>query len=137
MKDIIFEVILSVVVIGLLFVAISVFQSGMELVSTVTEHTFDTEKVDITIIPTDDLSLINTNKIVTGSELIAIIRYYKDFEGIEVKVVYNSATESYSGITYEENPLLGVLVTDFMGSEFRLEKSESGNKTELLFTKVA
>lgn len=98
MKEVVFEVVIGVIIIGLLVVVINLFRGNLEIIGSTADKADKMDKVQAETMGVD------TNKSsVKGSDVVSAIRYYADKP--EVKIYVDNADFSgktnLSGIDYE------------------------------------
>lgn len=93
----VFEVIMSIIILSLLVVVIYIFRSNMDIIGNSAERVNDTDKIKAeAMLPLD-------KQVVTGSEVISVIRFYSTEEISEIVAidVDNGEIEgNYRGQTY-------------------------------------
>ncbi|HHV59198.1 MAG TPA: hypothetical protein GXX49_02640 [Clostridiaceae bacterium] len=96
-KDIIYDIIISVLVLGLLVtVAIPLFRGNMDIIASAAERAGAMEKA----YKMDVVGLGKTE--VLGSDVISVIRYYSSNGGLEINVTTGEGVHhSYFNETYE------------------------------------
>lgn len=95
MKEIIFLLIITVVVLGFLSSdIIPLFRSSMEVIGTVAEKEYENQKVKKgVIVPLE-------KEVVIGGDVIGVIRYFSDNPNVIVKVTIGGDTEIYTNSIY-------------------------------------
>jgi hypothetical protein len=109
----VFEVIMTVIILSLLVVVIYIFRNNMDIIGSSAKRVNDTDKIKA------DLMLPLDKGVVTGSEVISIIRYYStasDDESMSVEVNVDGIEVKYRGETYDPQSFYINYEDKFLGS---------------------
>ncbi|HEY9061257.1 MAG TPA: hypothetical protein VIO64_12255 [Pseudobacteroides sp.] len=98
MKEVVFEVVIGVIIIGLLVVVINLFRGNLEIIGSTADKADRMDKVQAETLGVD----INKSS-VKGSDVVSAIRYYADKPEVSVYVDSQdcSGKSDLSGIDYE------------------------------------
>jgi hypothetical protein len=98
MKEVVFEVVIGVIIIGLLVVVINLFRGNLEIIGSTADRADRMDKVQSETLGVD----INKSS-VKGSDVVSAIRYYAEKPEVKVYVdsVDCSGKTNLSGIDYE------------------------------------
>lgn len=98
MKEVVFEVVIGVIIIGLLVVVINLFRGNLEIIGSTADKADRMDKVQAETLGVD----INKSS-VKGSDVVSAIRYYADKPEVRVYVDSEdcSGKSNLSGIDYE------------------------------------
>ena len=96
-SNLIFEVVISVLILSLLVVVIYVFRNNMDIIGNTANKVNDTDKIKAeAMLPLDK----NT---VTGSEVIAVLRFYSNDNTVEIDIKIGGLSKSYVGENYSSS----------------------------------
>lgn len=98
-SNLVFEVVMSVIILSLLIVVIFIFRSNLDIISSSADRVNDTDKIKA------DLMLhTDTDKDeVTGSIVISVLRFYSSDNKVQIDITMGEVIRSYIGEDY--NPL--------------------------------
>lgn len=94
----VFEVIISVIVLSLLVVVIYIFRNNMDIIGNSANNANENDKIKA-----DSMLPMDKNTI-TGSEVISVLRYYSSDSSVQIDVTIGEVNKSYVGEMY--NPLV-------------------------------
>jgi len=98
MKEVVFEVVIGVIIIGLLVIVINLFRGNLEIIGSTADKADKMDKIQVETMGVD------TNKSsVKGSDVVSAIRYYADKPEVKIFVdnVDFTAKTNLSSIDYE------------------------------------
>lgn len=121
MKEIVFEIIIALVILTLLVTVIQVFRGNIDIINTSAQQVDDMEKVK-----EENLVFDKTKNTVLGSDVISVIRYYKDDNSVSITVKNGGAVNTYIGKNYDSSAFNIPYDTKFSASyKYNGEKLES------------
>jgi len=97
MSSIVYEVIITVLILSLVILGIGLARGELHIVHALLEHNEDIEKVD-----KNDFLRLDRN-IVNGGDVIGFIRHFKDDSNVEVVVTVGGITHIYVDETYDSD----------------------------------
>lgn len=89
MKEMVFEVVVSVLVLLLLIITIELFRSNMDIIQNTADVTLKTQKLKI-----DDWIPIMQAKS-RGSDVAAVVRYYSTNPNVQINVIAGRVSKTY------------------------------------------
>ncbi len=95
MKEVIYELIISVIVLSLILVGIGLARNDVEIVQNLMERSDRLQKVS-----TDNLIDVQRSQVI-GGDVISFIRYYSNDPSVTVVVTWGGRTISYVTETYD------------------------------------
>ena len=95
MKEVIYELIISVIVLSLILVGIGLARNDVEIVQNLMERSDRLQKVS-----TDNLINVQRSQVI-GGDVISFIRYYSNDPSVTVVVTWGGRTISYVTETYD------------------------------------
>lgn len=95
MKEVIYELIISVIVLSLILVGIGLARNDVEIVQNLMERSDRLQKVS-----TDNLIDVQRSQVI-GGDVISFIRYYSNDPSVTVVVIWGGRTISYVTETYD------------------------------------
>ncbi|MTI48729.1 hypothetical protein [Sporosalibacterium faouarense] len=95
MKEVVFLIIISIIILGFLSSdIIPLFRSSMDVIGTVAEKEYEGQKIKSNVLlPLEKDSVV-------GSDVIGVIRYFSDDDTVTVKIIMGEETEIYTNNSY-------------------------------------
>jgi hypothetical protein len=110
----VFEVIISVIILSLLVVVIYIFRNNMDIIGNSATKVNATDKIKA------ELMLPLDKNIVSGSEVVSVLRYYSKDSTVKIEVKLGETVKTYIGENY--NPLtFSINYEDSFQSEYQYE----------------
>lgn len=117
MSSIVYEVLITVLILSLVILGIGLARGEIQIIYALLEHNEDIEKVD-----KNDYLKLDRN-IVNGGDVIGFIRYFKNESSVEILVAIGDSTHTYINETYDS----GVFKIDYE-AQFSNEIIYEGNE---------